>query len=151
MTDPVEARFNALIGALEPAARKALAVAIAKGLRPRNARRIAAQQNPDGSAFEPRKPQPQLRHRKKKLRAGMFAKLRTTTYLKAEGSSDAAVVRFASEVERIARVHQFGLRDRVNRRRDLEVAYPRRELLGFTKSDIEFIDRLVADHLASRL
>ena len=71
MTDPVESRFNALIGALEPAARKALAVAIAKGLRPRNARRIAAQQNPDGSAFEPRKPQ--LRHRKKKLRQTMFA------------------------------------------------------------------------------
>ena len=149
MISPIEARFGALVGALEPAARKALALEIAKGLRQSESRRIAAQQNPDGSAFEPRKPQ--LRHRKKKLRAGMFAKLRTTTYLKAEGSSDAAVVRFASEVERIARVHQFGLRDRVNRRRDLEVAYPRRELLGFTKSDIEFIDRLVAAHLASRL
>ena len=149
MTDPVESRFNALIGALEPAARKALAVAIAKGLRPRNARRIAAQQNPDGSAFEPRKPQ--LRHRKKKLRQTMFAKLRTAAYLKAEGSPDGAVVRFAREVERIAKVHHYGLRDRVNRRRDLEVAYPQRELLGLPKDDVDFVESLVVEHLAARL
>ena len=149
MNDPVESRFSALIGALEPAARKALAVAIAKGLRPRNAKRIAAQQNPDGSAFEPRKPQ--LRHRKKKLRQTMFAKLRTAAYLKAEGSPDGAVVRFAREVERIAQVHHYGLRDRVNRRRDLEVAYPQRELLGLPKDDVDFVESLVVEHLAARL
>ena len=86
MIEPLEARFGALIAALEPAARRVMAREIARQLRQSQSRRIADQLNPDGSAFAPRKPQ--LRHRKKSLRAGMFRRLRTTTYLKASGSAD---------------------------------------------------------------
>jgi hypothetical protein len=40
----------------------------------------------------------------------MFAKLRTNRYMKASGDDSAAVVEFTGKVQRIARVHQSGLR-----------------------------------------
>ena len=146
--EPLEARFGALIAALEPAARRVMAREIARQLRQSQSRRIADQLNPDGSAFAPRKPQ--LRHRKKSLRAGMFRRLRTTTYLKASGSADQAVVSFSREVERIARVHQFGLRDKVNRKTGLEVDYPERQLLGISAEDEALIRDLATEYLAGR-
>lgn len=145
--DPVEARFGALIAALAPAARAQLAKVIARQLRQSQAKRIAAQQNPDGSGFEPRKPQ--LRHKKKALRAGMFAKLRTTKYLKASGNADGALVSFTRDVERIARVHQLGLRDRVSRRSALEVEYPTRQLLGISDQDETTLTGLIAASLSN--
>ena len=149
MMDPIEARFGALFAALAPAARRALATAIAKQLRQSQMRRIAAQKNPDGSDFEPRKLQ--LRHKKKKLRAGMFRKLRTSRFLKADGSADSAVVSFTRDVERIARVHQFGLRDKVSRKSAVEVEYPVRQLLGISAEDEMSLTRLITDHLAHSL
>lgn len=149
MLDPVEARLAALIEKLSPTSRTALARSIAAQLRRTQAARIAAQRNPDGSAFEPRKPQ--LRHRKKNLRAGMFKKLRTNTYLKAKGNADGAIVSFSRDVERIARVHQFGLRDRVSRRRNLEADYPARELLGLTPIEEALLHTLITTHLAETL
>lgn len=145
----IEARLSALIESLSPASRTALARTLAAQLRRTQSARIAAQRNPDGSAFEPRKPQ--LRHRKKNLRAGMFKKLRTNTYLKAKGNADGAIVSFSRDVERIARVHQFGLRDRVSRRRNLEADYPARELLGLTPIEETLLHTLITAHLADAL
>lgn len=148
LIDPIEARVGALVSALAPAARTLLAKEIARKLRQSQMKRIAAQQNPDGSAFEPRKPQ--LRNKKKNLRAGMFAKLRSTKYLKASGTADGAIVSFARDVERIARVHQLGLRDKVNRR-GMEADYPARRLLGISDVDALTITNLVTNHLARAL
>jgi len=147
--DPIEARFGALVSALAPAARAVLAKEIARQLRQSQTKRIAAQENPDGSAFEPRKPQ--LRNRKKNLRTGMFGKLRTAKYLKASGTAEGAIVSFTRDVERIARVHQFGLRDRVSRKSGLEVEYPVRQLLGVSSDDETALTELIADHLARAL
>ena len=94
---------------------------------------------------------PQLRNEKKALRAGMFGKLRTAKYLKASGSADGAIVSFTRDVERIARVHQFGLRDRVSRKTVLEVEYPVRQLLGVGSEDEATLTQLIADHLARAL
>lgn len=145
----LEAFAADLIAGLEPAARKALAADIARQLRPSQQKRIAAQLNPDGTPFEPRKPQ--LRHQVGKLRRTMFAKLRTARYLKASSTSDAALVGFTADVSRIARVHQEGLRDRVNRKTGLEADYPARRLLGFSDADETLIRDLVTAHLADRL
>lgn len=145
---PLDSFAGGLVAALDAPARRALARKIAAALRTRQAKRIAAQQNPDGSAFEPRKRQ--LRQRKGALRRTMFAKLRTARYLKAEATPDAAIVRFAQEVERISNVHQFGLRDRVNKR-GLQADYPARRLLGFTSADEALIADAVTAHLADRL
>lgn len=142
----VEAWCNELIARLEPAARRTLAREIAKTLRVSQQKRIAAQQNPDGSAFAPRKPQ--LKDKKGRIKRQMFSKLRTAKYLKADSSPDAAIVRFTHAVDRIAQVHQFGLRDRVNRKTGLEAKYPARELLGLTDADQASIREIVTAHLA---
>lgn len=148
MIDPIEARFSALISALAPAARKLLALKIAGLLRTSQGLRIAAQKNPDGSDFEPRKPQ--LRNRRKNLRAGMFNKLRTSKYLKASATADSAIVSFSRDVQRIARVHQQGLRDKVSRT-GREADYPARQLLGISASDEIAITEIVTHHLANAL
>lgn len=60
----------------------------------------------------------------------MFAKLRTTKYLKTAASADFASVQFESKVQRIACVYYYGLRDCVSRKGP-EVRYAERCLLGF--------------------
>lgn len=137
-----------LVANLEPGARRKLAAEIAKALQRRQAQRIAAQENPDGAPYEPRKPQ--MRRKQGRIRRTMFAKLRTARYLKAASTPEEAVVRFVDSVARIAAVHHGGLRDYVNRRRGLQIDYPKRELLGFTEADIEFIRDITTDHIAGR-
>ncbi len=146
MPDAIEARLSALIATLEPSERRALTKDIARRLRESQAKRIAAQQNPDGSAYEPRKPR--LRKKKGALRKTMFAKMRTAKYLKMEPTANAAVLTFVNQVQRMARVHQLGLRDRVEHIANAPtVKYPVRELLGFTDSEVEMVESLVMAHI----
>lgn len=141
-----------LLQSLQPAERRALAREMARRLRESQAKRIAAQSNPDGSAFEPRKTQ--ARGKRGAIRKKMFSKMRTAKWMKMESAPDSAVVTFASSVQAMAKVHQLGLRDRVNRRRDKysgkgpEVTYPARQLLGFTQHDVDMVGSLMLDHLA---
>jgi phage virion morphogenesis protein len=145
---PLDAYCAALLANLQPSSRRQLARQIATSLRSSGAKRISAQQNPDGSPFEPRKPQ-KLRSKKGRIRRTMFAKMRTNRFLKTEASPDSAVVTFADQVQRIAQVHQLGLRDKVNRRRsNIEVQYPERKLLGLTDADVALVEDLVLAHLA---
>lgn len=136
---------GAFLTKLEPAARRALLRAVATDMRRRQAARIAEQRNSDGSPYEARKPQ--LRLRPGRVRRAMFARLRTTRFLKTEADAGAAVVTFAASAQRIAQVHQFGLRDRVNKA-GLQVNYARRELLGFEDGDVERLADVVLAHLA---
>lgn len=138
---------DGLIAALSSQARRTLAREIAKSLRESQAKRIAAQLNPDGTGFEPRKAR--LRSKKGRVRRTMFAKLRTAKYLKAEASETSAIVAFIGQAERVARVHQFGLRDRVGPRgAPPEAKYPVRELLGITAEEKDAISDLVLSHLS---
>lgn len=141
-----EDQLAGLLANMDGKARRQLAREVAKRLRQSQQRRIAAQLNPDGSAFDKRKPQ--LRQQKGKLRRTMFTKLRTAKYLKTEAKPDAAVVGFVSQVGRIAAVHQYGLRDRAQKGGP-EVQYPVRQLLGFTDADIEAVSDLTIKHLAN--
>ncbi|QND86504.1 Phage tail completion protein S [Chromobacterium vaccinii] len=143
----LDAELGALLQKMEPTARRRLARDIARQLRQSQQKRIAAQQNPDGSAFAPRKPQ--LREKKGALRRQMFAKLRTAKWLKVEATAAGAAVSFAAQVERIARVHQYGLRDRFSPRIARDVEYPARELLGLAQEDILEIQDAVIKHIAS--
>nr|WP_326493234.1 phage virion morphogenesis protein [Pseudomonas otitidis] len=75
----------------------------------------------------------------------MFTKLRTARYLKAQGRADGAVVGLTG---RIARVHQYGLRDRpAPGARDVQ--YAQRELLGFNAQERDAIRNMVLAHLTS--
>ncbi|HDL7013766.1 TPA: phage virion morphogenesis protein [Yersinia enterocolitica] len=128
---PFDDALTGLIASLTPKARKALAVTIAKRLRTSQQQRIKRQQAPDGTPYAARKSQP-LRKPKGRIKREMFAKLRTARYMKANSSPDEAVVEFAGRVERMARVHHFGLRDRPNVH-SKDVQYDERPLLGFDK------------------
>ncbi|MFB6326623.1 phage virion morphogenesis protein [Pantoea deleyi] len=131
-----DARLNALIGNLSPAARKEMARTIAKRLRAGQQQNIKRQQAPDGTAFKPRKAP--ARNKKGRIKREMFAKLRTAKYMKAKGTADDAVVEFAGNVQRMARVHHYGLRDRPARG-GKEVRYEARPLLGMDKKLLTLI------------
>ncbi|EQA1748114.1 TPA: phage virion morphogenesis protein [Klebsiella pneumoniae] len=133
----VDAWLDALLAELEPAARKRMMRELAQQLRRSQQKNIRMQRNPDGTAYEPRRVT--ARTKKGRIRRQMFAKLRTTKYLKAIASRDAASVEFESRVQRIARVHHYGLRDRVSRKGP-EVKYAERRLLG-VNNEIEELTR----------
>ncbi|MYL22541.1 phage virion morphogenesis protein [Halomonas alkaliantarctica] len=140
----LEAWIEPLIAKLGPAERRRLAREVAHDLRISQRQRIKAQQNPDGSAYEPRAT---LRGQTGSIRRkAMFSKLRTAKYLKAKGHAGAATVGFVGRAARIARVHQYGLRDRVEPGGPRH-HYPQRELLGFTRPDRERIRDALIDHL----
>ncbi|ATG04030.1 phage virion morphogenesis protein [Lelliottia amnigena] len=117
----------ALLANLEPAARQRMMRELAQEVRRNQQNNIRLQRNPDGSGYEPRKVT--ARTKKGRIKRQMFAKLRTAKYLKTAASADSASVQFTGKVQRIARVHHYGLRDRV-RRKGPEVRYVERKLLG---------------------
>jgi phage virion morphogenesis protein len=140
----LDAYLANLLAKLDALQRRLLARAIAVELRRRQAARIAAQRNPDGSAYAPRKPQ--LRHKRGGIRRAMFSRLRMARYLKAQADPNTAVVTFAGTAQRIATVRHFGLRDRVNKN-GLMAQYPARELLGLDAADVRAITDLVIRHV----
>ncbi|MCM7986963.1 phage virion morphogenesis protein, partial [Enterobacter hormaechei] len=74
-----------------------------------------------------------LRAKKGRIKRAMFQKLRTNRYMKASGRENGAVVEFTGKVQRIARVHQYGLKDRPNAHAQ-DVQYAERQLLGFSQA-----------------
>ena len=142
---PLEDKLAGLIAALSPDGRRRMTVDIAKKMRQRQQQRIKSQKAPDGSPFAPRKRQP-VRAKRGRIKREMFVKLRTNRYLKASGNDSAAVVEFTGKVQRIARVHQFGLIDNPSPKYN-KVKYIERELLGFSICDNKFINELIIKFL----
>lgn len=138
---PFDDKLAGLIGALSPAGRRKLAVAIAKELRKSQQQRIKLQKAPDGTPYQARKRQP-LRAKSGRIKRAMFQKLRTARYMKASGRNDAAVVEFTGKVQRIARVHQLGLKDRPNPH-SRDVQYSERQLLGLNHEDVKMIESVI--------
>ena len=142
---PFEEKLKGLLDAMSPAARRRLAVDIAKRLRQSQQQRIKSQRAPDGTAYAPRKPQ-RIRDKKGRVKRAMFAKLRNARYLKASGNDSAATVEFTGRVKRIARVHQYGLRDKAYANAPA-IKYAARELIGLNTSDQNMINDLIIEYL----
>jgi phage virion morphogenesis protein len=139
---------GALLRQVGAAGQRQLAKDIATALRKSQQQRIAQQQNPDGTPFAPRRSAPKLRAKKGRIkRAKMFAKLRTSTWLKAKAEGATAVVEFTGRAANIAKVHQLGLVDKVSSTGP-RVRYPRRILLGFSTGDRALIRDTVIDRLS---
>jgi phage virion morphogenesis protein len=138
---PFEDKLTGLIASLSPAARRKMTAEIAKQLRVSQQQRIKRQQAPDGTPYAARKLQP-VKGKKGRVKREMFTKLRTNRYMKAKGTNDAAVVEFTGRVQRMARVHQEGLRDKPNRYSEA-VHYEARPLLGFNREDENVIEDIV--------
>ncbi|MNJ25863.1 Phage virion morphogenesis family protein [compost metagenome] len=146
--DALEDWVGPLLQRIEPAGRVKLSRTLAQQLRRSQQQRVAAQCNPDGTPFAPRKTS-KLREKqgRVKRKAKMFQKMRTARYLKARGDSAMATVGFTGRIARIARVHQEGLRDRVAPR-GAYGDYEQRELLGFTKADSKLLFAKLLEYLA---
>lgn len=124
----VDEWLAALLANLEPAARQRMMRELAQELRRNQQQNIRLQRNPDGSGFEPRKVT--ARTKKGRIKRQMFLKLRTAKYLKTAASADSASVQFEGKVQRIARVHHYGLREKI-KNKNMHINFPKRNLLGF--------------------
>lgn len=155
---PLEDWIGRLLEGLVPAQRARALRRLATTLRRSQAQRIAAQQNPDGSAFAPRKPQETQRRLRadrgrirRRARAGapMFRRLRLGRFLKATSDEASVTAGFHGRAGGIASVHQHGRRDRVDRRPGSpEVTYAARRLLGLTDADRDAIRDVLAELLS---
>ncbi|MNT93940.1 Phage virion morphogenesis family protein [compost metagenome] len=74
----------------------------------------------------------------------MFFKISNPVWLKARASEQQAVVEFVGTANRLATIHQYGLKDRIKGR---EICYPARELLGITTQEVEQLEALLLLHL----
>ncbi|BCB23201.1 virion morphogenesis protein [Burkholderia phage FLC5] len=145
----LESWAGGLLSQLAPAARRSAMREIARELQRSQRTRIAQQRNPDGSAYEKRKPRPKhLRDKAGRIkRAAMFARMRQARYLRTESDAQGLAIGFAGRVARVARIHQFGESDRVAPGGP-QYTYPARVLLGFTDADREMIRDLLLKHIA---
>lgn len=143
--DQLAAWAAPLLAQLTPAARRAAMREVAKVLRQRQAERIKAQQNPDGTPYEARRPRQQLKAKAGAIRRDMFARMRRPANLRMSSSSEEAVVFINPRAAATARVHQYGLRDKVDWRmaKSPTVRYARRTILGLAPDDVNAI----GDHL----
>lgn len=113
--------------------------AVSRYLWKSQSERIRDQKNPDGSPFESRK----------KGRKAMFEKIRKRPNLRSRYSDSEVWVGFRGRVGRIAKVHQEGLFIAPGPGQK-KVRYAERQLLGYTRQDIEQIKNLAEAHLLPR-
>lgn len=144
--DALEDWASVLLQQLQPAARSKLTRTLAQQLRRSQQQRVKQQRNPDGSPFAARKPR-ELRAKTGRIKrqAKLFQKMPKARYLNAKGDGQSITVGFTGRVARIARVHQYGLKDRAEANAP-QVHYKKREALGFTSQDLELIRDVLLAH-----
>ncbi|WP_441253713.1 phage virion morphogenesis protein [Aeromonas sp. A600556] len=135
---------DALLVGMTPAARRQLMGEMARNLRASQSKRIRANIQPDGSPMTPRKPLKKLAKKRGATRRKMFQHLVSPRWLKATSTEHQAVVEFVGSANRLATIHQYGLKDRIKGR---EISYPARELLGITNREVGLLEDLLLTHV----
>jgi phage virion morphogenesis protein len=147
MTDfePIEQLCRDLLLRTAAPERARLMRSIGREIRKSQSDRIAAQRDPEGAAFAPRRPKPDRDRKKGKLRQQkMFRKLRMAKSLKAGGNAGEAWVGFGGRASQIASIHQAGLSDAPAPGQP-KVRYARRVLLGLTETERQrMLDQIFA-------
>lgn len=135
--EALEPWLDGYLQKLKPGERMKLARKIGQLLRRRNAERIIANVEPDGSAMAPRKTGKRSRRKKGK----MFPRVGLARNLRVFPGPDEVALRFNAKVAGTASVHHFGLTDAVDKRipNSIKVRYPARKLLGIPAEDREAI------------
>lgn len=139
--------LGGMLSQLSDAERRKLEMSIARKLRASQKKRISKQQNPDGSIYAPRKSR--LRDKTNKIKNKMFNVIKNAKYMRTTRTTQGIAVGFAGRVAFIARVHQYGLRDKVDQDGPT-VKYESRELLGFTSDEIKMIETDVLNYISSK-
>ncbi|MFC0351817.1 phage virion morphogenesis protein [Undibacterium danionis] len=140
---------GALLSKLEPSARRSINMQVARDLRRSQQQRIKAQLAPDASPYTPRKNRKKLRDKQgriKKKKAAMFTKITQAKSFRVTADQNQIGVGFFARVARIARVHQFGLKDKVSQNGP-EVVYEKRQLLGLSDVEKEKVRDSMLKHL----
>ena len=147
---PIEQLCRDLLLRTAAPERARLMRSIGREIRRSQSGRIAAQRDPEGAAFTPRRPKPDRGGKKGKLRQQkMFRKLRMAKSLKAGGNGDEIWVGFGGRASRIASIHQGGLSDAPAPGQP-RVRYARRVLLGLTDAEQQRVIDLVTLHVTHR-
>lgn len=139
--------LGGMLSKLSDVERRKLEMSIARKLRTSQKTRITKQQNPDGSAFVPRKFR--LANKKNKIKNKMFNAIKNAKYMRVIKSPQGIAVGFTGRVAFIAGIHQYGLKGRVDKDGPT-VKYASRELLGFTPEEIKMIEHDIIEHLAAK-
>ena len=147
--EQVKLAFTDLLKNISKPRRRLLYQQIGRELARNQRRRIKAQQNPDGSPFEPRKKRKQFSRKKGRIKNQlMFQKIVTPSHLKLRYEQEGISLGFYGGDAAIANVHQYGLYSSPSKYKDFKVKYAQRELLGFSEEDIEMIERFVIKAIA---
>ena len=150
MTDfePIEQLCRDLLLRTAAPERARLMRAIGRDIRKSQSDRIAAQRDPEGAAFAPRRPKPDRGGKAGRLRqAKMFRKLRMAKSLKGGGNANEAWVGFSGRASQIANIHQTGLPDAPAPNQP-KVRYARRVLLGLNEVEKQRVLNLMLRILA---
>ena len=145
----IEDWIGGLLVKVSPVERRRLSRKIGLDLRRSQSVRVAAQRNPDGTDYVPRKNQKRIRNNKgrlKRMRAEMFPRLKMVSRMNLKTDQDQISISFLEKASRIARVHQLGLKDRVSKNGP-DAQYPARRLLGFSQTDEQLIRDSILKHL----
>lgn len=143
--DQLETFLGRFVTALSPREMRGLATKIGQSLRRSNAKRIAANVEPDGGGMQARKP------REGKHRGKMFRQLRQARVLKVKATADGVTVGFQGQAQKVARIHHFGEEGIVGRTRDgrtIRARYTARRLLGIGDLDEEQMLAAIETHLS---
>ena len=136
--EKVNAMLDHMASCLDGLGKYRLIATIARAVNRSNAKRIRQNVTPEGVTFKPRRAR---RGKKKPIR--MFRKLSSPSHLKTRNAEGAAVVGFFGGDAGIARVHHYGLRDRLTRKYKLRVKYHERPLLDINADDISMIEDII--------
>ncbi|QOV92616.1 phage virion morphogenesis protein [Novosphingobium sp. ES2-1] len=144
----LEPFLAAYLNRLGPGQRRRAMRKAMEALRRENARRIAANIQPDGSAMEPRKPRKRLASGKGRVRRAkkMFPRIKLARSMNLRAGEDEGSLGFEGMVGHTAAAHHFGKKDFVGRARNgktVRTRYPRRRLLGFAGEDIAMLGDVV--------
>ncbi|MDI7699954.1 phage virion morphogenesis protein [Acinetobacter baumannii] len=134
-----------LLMQLSDAEMRKLEMSIARKLRTSQKKRITQQLNADGTRYVPRKDR--LRNKKIKIKNKMFNAIKNAKYMRIERTPVGITIGFTGRVAFIARVHQYGLKDKVDKDGPT-VKYDSRELLGFTPEELKMIEDDILSHLS---
>lgn len=147
--EQVKLAFTDLLKNISKPRRRLLYQQIGRELARNQRRRIKAQQNPDGSPFEPRKKRKQFSKKKGRIKNQlMFKKIVSPSHLKIRYEQEGISLGFYGGDAAIANVHQYGLYSSPSKYKNFKVKYAQRELLGFSEEDIEMIERFVIKAIA---
>lgn len=140
---------GALLAKLEPGERRKLLGQVARDLRRNQQSRIAGRKAPDGTAYAPcKRSRKKLRRKVGRIKGQMFRKLRTARFMRAETSAERVAAGFIGRVGRIARTHQFGVKNGEHGGAPA-LQYPKRALLGLSNREAQTNFELLIRYLTS--